>query len=185
MRFNKHLSLEGKHAFLSPSTYHWLRYSDEKMVEVWKKAQAKERGTRLHALAAECILMGVKLPDKQETLAMYVNDGINYKMIPEQPLYFSDFCYGTADTISFRKGELRIHDLKTGVTPASMEQLEIYAALFCMEYQQKPADIMIELRIYQNNEVIVFNPTVADIVPIMDRIAYFDKLLRAVEEEPY
>lgn len=61
---------------------------------------------------------------------MYVNDAISFRMVPEQILFYSENCFGTADTIVFRNGTLRIHDLKTGVVPAHMEQLEIYAALF-------------------------------------------------------
>ena len=145
------------------------------------KATAKERGTKLHDLAAKCISLGVRL-EGDDTLALYVNDAIEYGMRPEQPLYFSEFCFGTADTISFRRNLLRIHDLKTGETPASMDQLEIYAAIFCLEYEIKPSEIQIELRIYQNGTVIIFEPDVTDIVPIMDQIVYFDSLLRSYVE---
>lgn len=182
MRFNKHSELIDKHAFLSPSQYHWLRYSDEKLIDRYEKITAKERGTKLHALAAECIRMGVKLKGTG-TMAVYVNDAIGYKMNVEQPLYFSEYCFGTADAIAFRKNQLRIHDLKTGETPASMEQLEIYAAIFCLEYGIKPGEIKTELRIYQSGEVIVYEPTAEDLVPIMDKIVYFDKLLHAHDEE--
>lgn len=182
MHFNKHSELIDRHAFLSPSQYHWLRYSDEKLIDRYEKNAAKERGTKLHALAAECIRMGVKLKGSG-TMAVYVNDAIGYKMVVEQPLYFSEYCFGTADAIAFRKNQLRIHDLKTGETPASMEQLEIYAAIFCLEYGIKPGEIKTELRIYQSGEVIVYEPTAEDLVPIMDKIVYFDKLLHAHDEE--
>lgn len=109
---------------------------------------------------------------------MYVNDAIGFKMTPEQPLFYSENCFGTADAISYRNKLLRIHDLKTGLIPAHMEQLMIYAALFCLEYKVKPADIDMELRIYQNNEVLYHNPTAEDIVPIMDKIITFDKVIR-------
>ena len=95
----------------------------------------------------------------------------------------ADNCFGTADSISFKDNLLRIHDLKTGVTPAHMEQLEIYAALFCLEYKIKPADIDIELRIYQSDDILVFNPTVEDIVPIMDKIITSDKIISKIKEE--
>lgn len=62
-----------------------------------------------------------------------------------------------------------------------MEQLEIYAALFCLEYRIKPADIQIELRIYQNDEILVHQPTAEDIVPIMDKIIHCDKILLNLE----
>lgn len=182
MRFNKHSELEGKHAFLSPSSYHWIRYDDAKLVERYANLAAKERGTRLHMLAADCIFNGVKLQGRK-TLASYVNDAISYKMTVEQPLYYSEFCFGTVDAISFRKNFLRIHDLKTGETPASMDQLMIYAALFCLEYHIKPGSIDIELRIYQNNEVSVCNPTAVDILPLMDRIVHADRVLRDLESE--
>ena len=64
-----------------------------------------------------------------------------------------------------------------------MEQLEIYAALFCLEYNKKPSDIDMELRIYQNNEILVHNPTVEDILPIMDKIITFDKLIDRMKIE--
>lgn len=104
-------------------------------------------------------------------------------MTPEQVLYYSDNCFGTADAISFRKGLLRIHDLKTGTIPAHMEQLMIYAALFCLEYDVKPSEIKMELRIYQNDEVLIHNPTAEDIVPIMDKIITFDKVIRNIKEQ--
>ena len=64
-----------------------------------------------------------------------------------------------------------------------MEQLEIYAALFCLEYKIKPADIDIELRIYQSDDIMIFNPTVEDIVPIMDKIITSDKIISKIKEE--
>lgn len=182
MRFNDHSELEGKHAFLSPSAYHWIRYSEEKLFERFDTMTAQQRGTVFHAYAAESIKLGVKLRGNQ-TLAHYVNDAIGFKMTPEQPLYYSKYCYGTADAISFRKNQLRIHDLKTGITPANMDQLMIYAALFCLEYEMKPGDIFIELRIYQNNEVVCYEPDVDEIAHIMDRIVYFSRLLE--ERESY
>lgn len=177
MNFNKHLAIEGQHAFLGASKYHWINYSEEKLIESYSKFQAIREGTELHAFAAQCIRLGQKLPRSQKTLNMYVNDAIGYKMTPEQPLYYSENCFGTADAISFRKNLLRIHDYKSGVTPAHMEQLEIYAALFCLEYKFKPAAIDIELRLYQNNEILYHNPTSEDLVPIIDKIITFDKLI--------
>lgn len=183
MNFNRHSNLEGRHAFLSPSNYHWVNYTDEKLASVFTNWQATQRGTRLHALAAECISLGVKLPKSRQTLNMYVNDAIGYKMTPEQILYFSDNCFGTADSISFRKNLLRIHDLKTGVTPVSMTQLEVYAALFCLEYDMKPGSMEMELRIYQSNEVLVHTPEADDILPIMDKIVSFDKQIQSLKED--
>lgn len=183
MNFKKHSSLEGKHAFLGASKYHWINYDDDKLIESYSKFQATLNGTILHDFACQCITLGQKLPKSQKTLNMYVNDAIGFKMKPEQVLYYSDNCFGTADAIVFRNNLLRIHDLKTGVTRAHMEQLEIYAALFCLEYNKKPSDIDIELRIYQNNEILVHNPTVEDILPIMDKIITFDKLIDRMKME--
>lgn len=131
MNFNNHLNLEGQHAFLGASKYHWINYSEDKVVESYNKFLATLKGTTLHEFAAQCIKLGQKLPKSKKTLNNYVNDAIGYKMIPEQVLYYSENCFGTADAICFRNRLLRIHDLKTGIIPAHMEQLEIYAALFC------------------------------------------------------
>ena len=130
MNFVKHSNLEGQHAFLGASTYHWINYTEEKVADAYAKYRAAQRGTVLHSFAAQCIKLGQRLPKSQKTLNMYVNDAIGYKMTPEQILYYSPNCFGTADAISFRGDILRIHDLKTGESPTHMEQLMIYAALF-------------------------------------------------------
>lgn len=182
MNFNNHLNLEGQHAFLGASKYHWINYSEDKVVESYNKFLATLKGTTLHEFAAQCIKLGQKLPKSKKTLNNYVNDAIGYKMIPEQVLYYSENCFGTADAICFRNRLLRIHDLKTGSIPAHMEQLEIYVALFCLEYKFKPSDIDIELRIYQHDEVLCHNPSVEEIVPIMDKIITFDKAINKVKE---
>jgi len=88
---------------------------------------------------------------------------------------------GTADAISFRNNFLRIHDLKTGSRPVHIEQLEIYAALFCLEYKVKTSDIDIELRIYQNDEILVHKPEAEEISAIMNKIIHLDKLLENIE----
>lgn len=183
MNFNKHLNLEGQHAFLGASKYHWINYDEGKLIEAYSKFTAAQKGTELHEFAAQCIRLGQKLPKSKKTLNMYVNDAIGFKMTPEQPLFYSENCFGTADAISFRNKMLRIHDFKSGVIPAHMEQLEIYAALFCLEYKVKPADISIELRIYQLDQILYHNPTVEDIVPIMDKIITFDKLINKIKSE--
>lgn len=183
MKFNNHKNLEGCHAFLGASKYHWINYDPDKVASSYRNYLATLKGTELHDFAARCIKLGQKLPKSKKTLNMYVNDAIGYRMTPEQVLYYSENCFGTADSISFKDNLLRIHDLKTGVTPAHMEQLEIYAALFCLEYKIKPADIDIELRIYQSDDILVFNPTVEDIVPIMDKIITSDKIISEIKEE--
>lgn len=183
MNFNNHFNLNGKHAFLGASKYHWINYDEDKLAESYTRFMATQRGTVLHDFAAQCISLGQKLPRSNKTLNMYVNDAIGFKMTPEQILYYSDNCFGTADAISFRKGQLRIHDLKTGIIPAHMEQLMIYAALFCLEYKMKPSEIEMELRLYQNDEVLIHNPEVDEIVPIIDKIITFDKLLTKIKSE--
>lgn len=183
MNFNRHSNLEGKHAFLGASKYHWINYDESKVAESYSKFLATQKGTVLHEFAAQCIRLGQKLPKSQKTLNMYVNDAIGFKMIPEQPLFYSENCFGTADAIVFRDDLLRIHDLKTGITPAHMEQLMIYAALFCLEYKIKPAEIEIELRLYQNNTILYHNPTVEELVPIIDKIITFDKIINKIKEQ--
>jgi len=183
VNLNKHSNLVGKHAFLSASSYHWLGYDEDKLSRVFFANQAAVRGTELHAFAHEAIRLGVRLPDTTATINAYVNDAIGFRMIPEQMLYYSDNCFGTADAFSFRNNFLRIHDLKTGVNEASVHQLEIYAALFCLEYRFRPLDIEIELRIYQNDIVRVFRPDADTIFHVIDRITTFDHLLNQFREE--
>ena len=183
MIFNTHSELVGRHAYLSASKYHWTNYTDEKLEATYRTAMAAQRGTELHELASELIRLGVKLPRTQKTLNMYVNDALGYRMEPEQVLAYSINAFGTADAVSFKKNLLRIHDLKTGVTPASMRQLEIYAAFFCLEYKFKPAEIDIELRIYQNDEVQIHNPDPHDVTIIMDRVVTFDKKIELLKLE--
>jgi hypothetical protein len=165
----------GQHAFLSASKYHWINYDTEKLTETWINSQAAKRGVELHAFAHEAIRLGIKLPRSTKTLNMYVNDAIGFRMATEQVLFYSPNCYGTADTISFARDVLRVHDLKTGVIDGSMHQLEIYAALFCLEYALKPGRIGMELRIYQHDEVVEFSPGVDVIAHLMSKIIVFDQ----------
>lgn len=181
MEFNRHTNLEGLHAPFGASKSSWLRYDDEKLIEVYQNMKAAEKGTRLHEWAAETIKLGLKQPRSSKTIYAYVNDAIGFQMETEVVLFYSERFFGTADAISFRNGVLRIHDLKTGVSPVKMEQLEIYAALFCLEYRVRPGEIKIELRIYQNDEVLVHTPTTEDIAEIMDKIVHNDKILQNME----
>ena len=183
MNFVKHSNLEGLHAPFSPSQSSWLRYDDDRALEVYANKKASEIGTKLHQWAKDTIDLGIKQPRSKKTLYAYVNDAIGFKMSTEVVLFYSRRFFGTADAISFRKGVLRIHDLKTGKIPAHMTQLEIYAALFCLEYKVKPGDIKMELRIYQNDEILYHNPTAEDIVPIMDKIVHLNKLLEKIDDE--
>ena len=182
MNFNRHSNLAGTHAFLSPSKCSWMNYDIDKLDRVWFASQEAKRGTELHALAHQAIRLGVRLPDNGTTLSLYVNDAIGYKMTSEQILFYSDNCYGHADCIGFRNNKLRIHDLKTGVNETSIGQLQVYAAIFCLEYRFKPFEIEMELRIYQNDEVKVYEPESDDIFHVMDRIITFDKRLRDLRE---
>ena len=183
MIFTKHSNLEGLHAPFGASQSAWLRYDDEKILATYNNMKAKEMGTRLHAWAKETIDLGIKQPRSKKTIYAYVNDAIGYKMDTEVVLFYSPRFFGTADAICFRNGILRIHDLKTGVTKVHMEQLMIYAALFCLEYKINPTDIEIELRIYQSDEVLYHNPPAEDIKSIMDRIIYLDNMLERLDCE--
>lgn len=186
MNFNDHYNLVNRHAFLSPSTHHWVRYSPEKLVKVFEHNQAKRIGVELHSLAEECIRHGLKVAKYKKTLNMFINDAIGFQMQPEQVLYYSDNCFGTADAILFHDNVLRIHDLKTGFSKVSMTQVVIYAAIFCLEYSVDPDDIAIFLRIYQNNEIMEDNTEVNDnlrneVRELMQKIIDFDRILSSIE----
>lgn len=203
MNFNKHLELRGKHALLAPSQPYWLGYSDEQLFQKFRSTYAQEIGTSLHELAETLIREKIKLRKTDKIIVLthllhngiprasfdvnriysnfmnYVNDAIGFRLTPEQILYYSDECFGTADAISFSNMFLRIHDYKSGNTPAKMEQLLTYAALFCLEYKIKPGELKgVELRIYQNDEIVVDNPTAEDIVPIIDQIVTSVRLIQ-------
>lgn len=183
MIFNRHSELAGLHSFLSASKYHWINYSEDKLDRMYVASLAAARGTELHDLAAKLIRLGVKLPGSKKTLNMYVNDVIGYRMTPEQVLFYSDNSFGTADAIGFRRNRLRVFDLKTGAIPGSVHQLEVYAALFCLEYRFKPAEIEIELRLYQKNEVAIFEGDPDVVTHIMSTIMNFDKRITALRME--
>lgn len=186
MQFNQHRNLNGLHATFSPSQSAWLRYDEEKAAEVYLNRKAAEMGTRLHAWAAETINLKIKQPRSNKTLSAYVNDAIGFRMDTEVVLFYSERFFGTADAICFRNNTLRIHDLKTGSVgkiESHIEQLEIYAALFCLEYRIKPIDIQIELRVYKNDDVVCHIPSAEDIMAIMDKIISLNKLLEKIDNE--
>lgn len=183
MRFNRHFELSDRHAFLAPSKPAWLKYDDDKLDRVFHTSEAAKRGTAMHQLAAMCITLGQPLPRNNKTVAMFVNDAIGFRMTPEQPLFYSENCFGTADALGFRNNKLRVHDLKTGVNQSSMTQLYVYAALFCLEYVFRPFEIEIELRIYQLDEVRSEEPDPSDIFNIMEAIKYKDHRLELLKEE--
>ena len=211
MIWNDHSKFAGKHALLSPSSYHWLNYDKEdgkeQLYSRYLSSYAQDVGTLVHEFA--CKRISYKMPLRKrdqdsvifylldhgipenvidinffyENLLYYINDAIGYRMSPEVVLYYSDNCFGTTDAISFDKNSLRIHDLKTGKGAVHIEQLEIYAALFCLEYNKKPGDLDMELRIYQPGNLLTMKPEVDDIVPIMDKIVSSDKFLKKIESE--
>ena len=162
MNFNKHSELDGKHAILSPSKPYWLNYSQDQMINYLRSQRAAQEGTELHEIAAALIRKGLKLRGSTQTLTAYVNDAIGYGMTPEVALKYSDSCFGHADAVDYNHGLLRIHDLKTGSGPVHMEQLEIYAALFLLEYERalgvNPLNTKVNLRIYQNDDIQEYSP---------------------------
>lgn len=183
MRFNDRSQLVGKHSFLSASKSSWVNYDDEKLERVYLSTMASQRGTDLHALAQDAIKLGVAFPDTPTTLNLYVNDCVGFRMKPEVTLFYSRNAFGTADALSFRKHKLRVFDLKTGVSPSSPRQLEVYCAYFCLEYQFRPFDIEMEMRIYQNDAIKIFEADPVDIDLIMKKIVDFDKRIEAIREE--
>lgn len=190
MQFNRHSELAGRHATISASKYHWIRYSNEKFIE-WVHTQLQAaRGTELHALAAMLIKMGQKLPRNNTTMSLFVNHCIGYRMSPEQILFYSIYAFGTADAVGVQeidgKRILRIFDLKTGVSKASFDQLLVYAAYLCLEYDYRPFDFdEIVLRIYQNDDFAEApqEQLREDITFIMSRIVTFDSMLQQVMDE--
>lgn len=212
MLWNDHSKLiKGQHAFLGGSKFSWLNYSEEDLEVAWKRQYAQKIGTVLHELASKLIDNRIKITNKDRNMVLlylidneipksvidmidirqimnnlipYITDGIGFRMKSEQPLVYSENIYGTADAIVFdeRKQILRIHDYKSGTTPAHLEQLEIYAALFCLEYRFKPGDINFELRIYQDGDQLIGNPKASDILPTMDKIVTFDKIIESFKE---
>lgn len=189
MNYLQHSNLKDSHAYLGASKYHWLNYDKDKLIQVYKNHLAKQRGTQLHAFAAQCIALNQKLPgSKTKTLNMYVNDAISFRMVPEQVLYYSENCFGTADAISNldsvdKTGVLKVFDLKTGMVPAHVEQLLIYNALFCLEYKYEPKHLDIEDRIYQTGQIIAVQPDPNDIKAICNQIIEFDAIINEVKKE--
>lgn len=185
MDWNRHSAIVGQHAFLSASKYHWINYDEEKLIDSFAASLAAKRGTELHHLAHDLIRLGVKLPKNTKTLNLYVNDAIGFRMVPEQVLYVSPNCFGTADAIAFseRHMTLRISDLKTGTSVTSEKQLLVYAAMFCMEYGHSPFDITIELRIYQSDECRIYDVDPTEVIYIIEKIKSFDRRINEIREE--
>ena len=182
MNFNEHSNFKGMHSFLSPSQHSWVNYDEDKLRDRYTTVQAAQRGTELHDYAERAIRLGIRQARSKATLNQYINDAIGYRMTPEQPLVYSLNCFGTADALAFSKNLLRIHDLKTGTTKVDGVQLYIYAALFCLEYGFKPFEIDYDLRIYQNDEIIMLESDPGQIAVLMDKIVQFDKIIEDMKE---
>lgn len=206
----------GSHTLFSPSQPAWMNdKSEDDIYKRYISGIATTIGTAVHEEARDCILTNTKYTKNEAKKALtkklllkpyyiprlafdadflasnfinYVNDALGYMMTPEVPLFYSKWCAGTADTIIFeeKKNILRIHDLKTGVTPARFYQLEGYAALFFLEYGSRfhitPGDTQIELRIYQAGEIREEFPTAEEIVPIMDSIMWHSEVMDKLQE---
>jgi hypothetical protein len=127
-----------------------------------------------------------KLPKEVfETAKYYINDGISFHMSVEQPLYYSIYIFGTADTISYREDthHLQIHDYKSGERAAHMDQLMVYAGLFCLEYEIKPRDIKTELRIYQSGEIVTHEPDTDELQAIISTIVETNRILERIDSK--
>lgn len=186
MRFKSNSAFAGKHAFLSASSPGWLNDEDEdKLLYRYNTSQMAAMGTKRHALAAELIRQGEKLPDTRRTLNAYVNDAIGYMMTPEHTLFYSVNAFGTPDAISFDVPEmfLRIHDLKMGRIQASFKQLWVYAGFFALEYDVRPVDFRAELRIYQNDDMRVEVVDPVELTRVVSKIKRFNELVDEWNEE--
>lgn len=182
MRFNKHSAVEGLHAFLGASKYHWVNYDLAKMERIFENQFAAILGTRKHVWAAEAIRLGQRQAKSNKTLNSYINDAIGFRMQPEVVLFYNEDCFGSADAIGFHKNVLRIHDLKTGVHPGSVLQIMIYFALFCLEYRVNPYDIEMIGRIYQNDEIQEFVGEPKEVKEIMEKIKLFTQRIAEMRE---
>ena len=180
MKWNDHSALRGLHAFLSPSKYHWVNYSPDKLKTAYINHLKSSVGTQLHSLAENCIRLKVRLPNTSTSLNMFVNDAIGFRMSPETIVYYSPNAFGSVDAICFVDDILRIHDLKTGVSPGHFAQLEIYAAIFYLEYNVNPNQMETLLRIYQGDEVREWSPESENILRIMGTITEYDRLIDEV-----
>lgn len=189
MSFNRNTSLIGQHAWLSPSSYAWLDYDEDKLRRVYFEKQQAARGDRLHVYAQQAITLGIKQADNGTTLSMYINDAIGFRQTPEVLLVYSPVCFGTADACGIRSEKgvmtLRISDLKTGVKEASMKQLLIYCGLFFLEYKPlfNPRDVLVILRIYQNDAIVEHQPEIDEILWYMDRIKTQSQIVTWLREE--
>lgn len=186
MQFNRHLEMEGKHSILSASKHSWLRYTPERMEEVWLNERAREKGTELHLIASQMIKNNIRAANRKKAFNLFVNDAIGFKLHSEVVLAYSNNAFATSDAIGFRDGELRIHDLKTGVSKPSFEQLDIYAALFMLEYDIDPFKVKVVVeRLYQFDGFEERIPDPEDIRAVMDKIVEMDEVLTTAKTNYY
>lgn len=188
MEWNDHWRLEGRHATLSPSGYHWLNYDADKMRRVTWNNYSKEDGTKMHELASNMILYNIMPEDNENAINQFVIDALTMfdtPMSSEVLLYYSDECFGTADAIYFDETlkHLQVHDLKTGVSKPSFKQLWIYCALFCLEYDKKPEDLTFECRLYQLGAMDIDVPDPKDVRAIMNQIVSMSNVIEGVRIE--
>lgn len=210
MIWKDYSKLKGTHAFCGASRKGWENWDIEKLIISKENSYAQQIGTLLHEYAEKNIRAHFRInkSDKRSILRYlyvekgipmnvidierlfpnlmnYINDSIGYRMDPEVVLFYSPNFYGTADAISWNNdtNELKISDLKTGTSPAGFEQLEKYAAFFCLDYKIKPKDIKhMEFRIYQNNEILYAEPEPCEVLTeLIDKIIFFNKELIAFE----
>ena len=204
MIWHKHLNHDkNTHAFCSASKYSWRNWDVDKLLQMKAASYAAAIGTAVHEYAEGNIAKKIriqkgdkhgvlrhlvvekKIPERAinidyifPTLMMYVNDCIGYRLDPEVYLEFSDDFSGTADALQYENRVLQVSDLKTGVRPASFEQLENYASLFCLEYKVNPKDIQkIIFRIYQAGEIQVAEPDPSVIMDVMERMKRTNSVL--------
>lgn len=211
MIFNEHSELNGRHAFLSPSSPYWMNDDENSLIQRLVSSYATQVGTICHSFAArfikhrysmskfdrkhlvmelienripESVVSRIPIVDILNNMICYVNDSVDFGMSPEVALKYSDYCFGHADACGFDEDQriLRIHDLKNGSTPAKMEQLLSYAALFLLEYGPimdiTPNNISADLRIYQGCKIIQAIPTKEDLMTVMDIIRHDDETAR-------
>lgn len=197
IKWNIHKEYEGKHALMGASNPHWLNYDSKAFENKYYSRYSQEIGTALHQLAHDCIVGRIKLSKHDthlvemalfkafipkdaydpniilKTLMPFVNDAIGFHMSSEILLFVNEFCFGTTDAIVYNEYEkiLRIHDYKSGSIPGKIEQIYIYMAMFCIEYNIDPRKLnLIEARIYQNCECLIDNPPAEVILNIINII---------------
>lgn len=208
---------EGAHAFLGASQHAWINTDNlEDIIGRYNNSFAQSIGTITHSMAADCIRYHIKPKSSGKDMLIrdlckgeiprdaydidalysntknYIDDAIGYRMRPEQGLYYNPVFFGTADAIAYddKRSVIRIHDLKTGQRPASMDQLRIYAALFCLEFNVLPEKTTFILNIYQNSDVIFDDTDPKELRSMIKEICvkgklYADELQKHRLEEIY